>query len=84
MRPHNGVTCRYKRRFTGDLMSPATLTGLISSLCRLPESFRPILSKNGFSKQIFVQVTSIKLNGNSSIGSRADTCGQTDGQTDMT
>jgi len=36
-----------------------------------------------FLKQIFINVPHTKFHGNPSSGSRTDTCGQTDGQTDM-
>jgi hypothetical protein len=44
----------------------------------------PILADFGPSQQIFVNVPLIKFHENPPSGSRADTCGQTEGQADMT
>jgi hypothetical protein len=46
--------------------------------------FCPILTTLWFSRQIFIKVPSAKFRQNQSSGSRADSCGQTDGRTDMT
>jgi hypothetical protein len=46
--------------------------------------FPPILIEIGISRQIFIEVSNAKFQGNPSSGSRADTCGQMDGRTDMT
>ena len=40
--------------------------------------FCPILTKSGFSRQILIEVASIKFHENPSSGSRPETCGQTD------
>jgi hypothetical protein len=42
----------------------------------------PILTKCEISRRIFVKMASIKFHVNASNGSRADTCGQTEGRTD--
>ena len=41
-----------------------------------------ILTKFGISQQIFIKAPNIKFHGKPSNGSRANTCGQTDGKVD--
>ena len=41
--------------------------------------FCPILTKVGFSRQIFIKVLNITIHENASNGRRDDTCGKTDG-----
>lgn len=45
--------------------------------------FCPILNKIVFCGQIFIKVVNIKFHENPPNESRGNTCGQTDGQTDM-
>jgi hypothetical protein len=47
-----------------------------------PATFGPNLTKSEFPRRIFLEVPSIKFHGNPSNESRADTCVQTDRQTD--
>jgi hypothetical protein len=42
-----------------------------------------ILTKFGFSGHIFVKVPNVRFHVNSSSGSRRDTCGRTDGRSDV-
>ena len=44
--------------------------------------FHPISTKFGESREIFIKVPNIKFHANPSRWSRADICGETDGQTD--
>ena len=47
--------------------------------CKVPAISCQILTKFGVSGQLFIKILNIKLCVNPSIGSRADTCEQTDG-----
>ena len=46
-----------------------------------PRHFSPILTKSGFSRQIFIKVSNIKFHENQSSGCWLDTSRQTDGRT---
>jgi len=46
------------------------------------QNFCPVLKKYGVSRQILINVSNTKFHGNLSSGSQADTCGQTDRETD--
>jgi len=48
-----------------------------------PVTFGPNLTKSEVPQRIFLEAPNIKFHGNPSNESRADTCGQTDRQTDM-
>jgi len=65
-----------RERFCGHLMSPATYKPTYVFM-RNARYFCPI------SRYIFIKVPSIKFHGNPSIGSRAYTCGRTDGHADI-
>jgi hypothetical protein len=41
----------------------------------------PVLTKFGFSRQIFLKILNTKFHGNPLSGSHADTCGRTDRRT---
>jgi hypothetical protein len=59
-----------------DLLTPATIKRILVFMQSARYSY-PILTKLGFSRQIFMKV----LISNFTEISLADTCGQTDGQT---
>jgi len=48
-----------------------------------PVTFGPNLTKSELPQRIFLEAPNIKFHGNTSNESCADTCGQTDRQTDM-
>jgi hypothetical protein len=54
------------------------------SSCKMPVMFVRFVKKLEFSWQSFEKYTNLKLHENPSSGSRVLTCGQTDGQTDIT
>jgi len=62
----------------GKLISPAAVKRLYDFVCNA-RSFCSILTKFGFSRQIFIQMPVSNFTNIPCSGSRADTCGQTDG-----